>query len=341
MQDMFASIQGWLSEGRQVALASVIRTWGSSPRAVGAMMAVNDAGEMLGSVSGGCVEGAVIEAAAEVIRTGIAQRLHFGVADETAWDVGLACGGEIELIVRLLDAEFFGLQAELAAQHERFATITRISQGSPQFGQSLLLLNQKDIRFSSGETVALTLVERADELMQAGESAVMEEAGQQYFVNVHNPEPVLVVVGGVQIAIGLVSIAKTLGFRTVVVDPRRAFGTVSRFPNADQLVTDWPDEALRALSLNASTAVAVLTHDPKLDDPALMVALASDAFYIGALGSKKTQSQRRARLLAAGLSPEQVGRLHGPIGLDLGGRSPEEIALAIMAEIVQVRSQGG
>ena len=338
MFDVQPEIKRWLERERGIALATVIRTWGSSPRPPGALMAVNSDGEIAGSVSGGCVEGAVIEAAQDVIRSGLARKLHFGVADETAWEVGLACGGEIEVLVQPLDPVLFNLQVALAEQGRPFASVTRVSETGVQPGRTVLLLGREDVRLFEGETLSLSVIEQADEVLSAGETAMIEHGGQQYFVNVHRPAPALVIVGGVQITIALVTLANTLGYRTIVVDPRRAFGTEARFAHADRLLNDWPDEALRQLEINRSTAVAVLTHDPKLDDPALLAALQSDAFYVGALGSRKTQSARRERLLAAGLSTAQLDRLHGPIGLDLGGRTPEEIALAIMAEIVRVRA---
>ncbi len=335
MQDVLPEIKRWIAAGKTVAVAAVVRTWGSSPRPVGAVMGVNENGELTGSVSGGCVESAVIEAALEVIRTNRPQRLHYGVADETAWEVGLACGGEIEVFVYPLDEVLFNLQTALIDQNRMFATVTRINEVGGQFGKSVILLGKEDVRLFHGETMTLTLVERAEEVLAGGHAAVIEEAGMQYFVNVHLPPPKLIVVGGVHITIALVSLAKTLGFQTVVIDPRRAFGSEARFAHADELLSEWPDEALRALSLDRSTAVAVLTHDSKLDDPALRVALTSEAFYVGALGSSKTQAKRRERLFEAGLTEEQINRLHGPIGLDIGGQTPEEIALAIMAEIVQ------
>jgi xanthine dehydrogenase accessory factor len=162
--------------------------------------------------------------------------------------------------------------------------------------------------------------------------------GIELFVNVLLPPPTLVIIGGVHIALALVTLAKTVGYRAVVVDPRAAFGNAHRFPHADQLLTLWPDEAFGQLPLTRTTAVAALTHDPKLDDPALQIALPSPAFYVGALGSQSTQAQRRARLLEAGIPPEALARLHGPIGLNLKAKSPEEIALAIMAEVVAVRN---
>lgn len=341
MFDLLPEGKRWIDSDQPVALATVIRTWGSSPRPAGSLMAVNADGEIAGSVSGGCVEGAVVEAALGALKTGQAQRLHFGVADETAWDVGLACGGEIDVLVQPLDPVLFNLQEVLTRQDRTFATVTRVSEIGGQFGRSVLLLGREDVRLFHGETLTLNVIRKADAVLASGTAALVEDGGHEYFVNVHLPAPVLVIVGGVQIAIALTSLAKTLGYQTIVVDPRRAFGTTARFPHADQILNSWPEESLHSLSLNRSVAVAVLTHDPKLDDPALIAALASDAFYVGALGSRKTQAARRERLLGAGLTDRQVDRLHGPIGLDLGGRSPEEIAIAIMAEIVQVRAAGG
>jgi xanthine dehydrogenase accessory factor len=174
--------------------------------------------------------------------------------------------------------------------------------------------------------------------LQAGLSRRVASGERELFVDVVRPAPRLVIVGGVHIAIVLVTLAKTLGFRTVLVDPREAFGNAKRFPHADEIVNDWPDAALARIAPDSSTAVAVLTHDPKLDDPALLAALPSRAFYVGALGSRRTQEKRRQRLVEAGVTPEVLGRLHGPIGLPLGGRSPEEIAVAILAEIVAARN---
>ena len=344
MQDIFPELKKWTGDDQIVATATVIKTWGSPPREVGAKMGVNEKGEMIGSVSGGCVEGAVVEAALETIKSGQPQYLHFGVADETAWEVGLACGGMIDIFVQLLDKEIFSAQRHAIEKGEGFATLTQIKGSEQLVGMQALCMEREDVEWNGSEPISTQTLEQARMAFKMGTTTVIldesrPEAELAYFVDVHLPPPTLIIVGGVHISIALVRFARALGYRTIVVDPRRAFGSQKRFEEADQLIHTWPDEALDAIGINPSTAIAILTHDPKLDDPGLMVALSSKAFYVGALGSKQTQSKRRKRLLDAGLTETQYDRLHGPIGLDLGGRSPEEIALAIMGQIVQVRNE--
>jgi xanthine dehydrogenase accessory factor len=346
MRDVLAAIEAWQAAGRLVALATVVQTWGSSPRQAGAKMALtpeasgSDQG-LAGSVSGGCVEGAVYEAGVEALKTGQARLLHFGVADETAWEVGLACGGSIDVFVQPLTGDHYRqARAALEAGGE-FATATLVKCPPEQLGKALLL-DADGVRWTNMSTdVSAAAAELAHAALAAGKSqrgAVGE--GVEVFVEVVLPPPTLIAVGGVHITIALAALAKTLGYRTIVVDPRKAFGNEMRFPpgTVDRLVQAWPDEALAEISLTRGTAVAMLTHDPKLDDPALKLALPSPAFYVGALGSKTTQAKRRARLLEAGVSEAALDRLYGPIGLDLGASTPEEIALSIMAEIVKARA---
>lgn len=334
MKDILPDLLAWVNKGESIALATVVQTWGSSPRGVGARMGITADGRMTGSVSGGCVEGAVIEAGMEVIRTGQPQLLHFGVADETAWEVGLACGGSIEVFVQPLDLQVF-MAMRKALEAETPAAVATIIRGPDHLlGQSLVYTNQAPAPSPTPwPQDALSAAQAA--LAQARPARHPLPDGQtEVFVDVLLPPPSLIIVGGVHISIALAKIAKVLGYQTTIVDPRRAFGNPERFSHADQLVQAWPDEALRSLPISRSTAIAVLTHDPKLDDPALIIALASPAFYVGALGSKTTQAKRRARLLQAGLAETQVDRLHGPIGLDIGAQTPEEIALSIMGEVV-------
>lgn len=333
MREILTPVGDWLRAGQPVALATVVSTWGSSPRQPGAKMAVAAGGEIAGSVSGGCVEGAVVEAAFEVIRSGRPQLLHFGVADEDAWEVGLACGGEIEVFVQPLGVEWFAEAARQAAQSRPYALLTCIAGPEGSAGAGALLTGSEVLLVFNGGPHPKALVRAG-----SGRSTLFEIEGQRYFLDEQQPSPELVIVGGVHISIPLVTIAGSLGYETTVIEPRRAFGSAERFAHAGRLIQAWPDEGLAQVRLGPQTAVAVLTHDPKLDDPALLAALRSDAFYVGALGSRSTQEKRRARLQAAGLTAAQLARLHGPIGLDLGGRSPEEIALAIMAEIVKVRN---
>jgi len=336
MRDIIEHLDRWLEEGKRIALATVIQTWGSSPRAVGAKMAVTQAGEIAGSVSGGCVEGAVAETALQVLETGQPRLLHFGVADEAAWEVGLSCGGQIDVFVNPLDAAFYRSARAALAQESTFAIATLLS-GPPQTSGKALIVRpdgsfEGDLESGQAEVLQATL-----QVLQTGRSgrATIQEA--EVFCEVYLPAPTLVMIGGAHIAIALAALAKTLGYRTIVIDPRRAFGSPERFPHVDRLIQAWPDEALAQIELNASTAVAMLTHDPKLDDPALKVVLPSPAFYVGALGSRKTQEARRQRLLTEGVDPTLLARLYGPIGLDIGAQTPEEIALSILAEVVAAR----
>ncbi len=333
MRDVLADVERWRAAGDPVAIATVVATWGSAPRQPGAKMAVSASGQIAGSVSGGCVEGAVVEAAKEVLKTQQPRLLHFGVSDESAWSVGLACGGAIEVYVEPLSEELYEPVREAASGRRGLAIATALS-GEGLVGRKLLL---RDDGWSAGALPeeAVTAVRAA---LAAGTPRRGAIAGGEIFVDVLTPPPRLVVVGGVHIAIPLVALAKTLGYETIVVDPREAFGSAARFPHADRLVSKWPDRALEEIGLDRSTAVAVLAHDPKLDDPALLTALRSDAFYVGALGSSRTQEKRQARLREAGLPEDALARLYAPIGLDLGGRSPEEIALSVIAQIVAARN---
>jgi xanthine dehydrogenase accessory factor len=338
MRDILQDLDRWLSEGKAVALATVIQTWGSSPRPVGAKMAFTQAGEIAGSVSGGCVEGAVVETAMQVLATRQPRRLHFGVAEESAWEVGLACGGQIDVFVQPLIVPFYRLLCAALAQQRGFAVATLLSE-TPQRGGQALLVRPDGSFEGSLQTGQSQLVQAALQALQKGQSGQWTMDDLEIFCEVYLPPPTLVMVGGVHIAIALAALAKTLGYRTVVIDPRRAFGSPERFPHVDHLIQAWPDEALAQIELDASTAVAMLTHDPKLDDPALQAALPSPAFYVGALGSQKTQQARRERLLAQGIDPALLARLRGPIGLDIGAQTPEEIALSILAEVVVARRQ--
>jgi xanthine dehydrogenase accessory factor len=342
MRDVLPDIDRWRAQGKPVALATVIQTWGSAPRGVGAKMALTPDNEISGSVSGGCVEGAVFETGVEVLRTDKPQLLHFGVADDTAWEVGLACGGTIDVFVSVLNPLLYEAVRAALWEERPFATVTLIRSPEHLLGQTIMVRDDGKVVGALGDGLdeQATLVARAalaEGLSRRATMPLVDES-VEVFVEVSLPSPTLIVVGGVHIAVALAAIAKTLGYRTVVVDPRKAFGSEARFPHVDQLMQLWPDEALAQLSLTRSTAVAMLTHDPKLDDPALKLALPSPAFYVGALGSRKTQQKRHERLLADGLTEAQLARLRGPIGLDLGGRTPEEVALAIMAEIVAARN---
>jgi len=291
-----SAAHGWHVAGHGVALATVIHTWGSSPRPVGSHMAVRDDGAFEGSVSSGCVEGDVIAEALDVIRTGRFRQLDYGVDDETAWRVGLPCGGRISVIVQPVGQD--GFPADLLAEV------------NDARGQRRRITLSTDL--DGGRTRAGT----ADGL----------------FCRRYDPPPRLIIIGAVNIAQALLPMARLAGHETILIDPRDAFGSTVRFPG-ESVDNRWPDEVLAETGVDEATAIVTLTHDMKIDDPALVCALRSSAYYIGALGSRRTQAARRARLAEAGFTPEDMGRIHGPVGLDIGGITPAEIAISILAEM--------
>jgi xanthine dehydrogenase accessory factor len=339
MREIIPDIDRWLEQGQSLALATVVQTWGSSPRRVGAKMAVTPAGQIAGSVSGGCVESAVVEAAFEVLKSGQPQLLHFGVSDEAAWEVGLACGGQIDVFVNPLDVALYQALRAALSQEDAFAVVTLLRGAAQWIGQSLIVRPDGGQMGRLPTEIAPFAVQAALRALKVGRSERMEIPEGEVFCEVYQPAPRLVMVGGVHIAVALAALARTLGYQTIVIDPRRAFGSPERFAHADRLIQAWPDEALAQIEITPNTAIVMLTHDPKLDDPALKIALPSPAFYVGALGSRKTQQARRERLLAAGVDPALLARLHGPIGLDIGAQTPEEIALAILAEVTAARNR--
>ncbi|WP_170432921.1 XdhC family protein [Ruegeria arenilitoris] len=304
----------WFREGRGAVLATVVETWGSAPRRVGAQLVISGDGRIEGSVSGGCVEGAVIVEALEAIEEGEARLLEFGVSDEDAFAVGLACGGTIRVLVEPVGAVLpEQMLAELVAARARRDPVAY------------------EVNIETGHR-ALRRNAYADRLRM--DRSGFEEDGQT-FVAVHNPPLRLIVVGAVHIAQALVPMARIAGYDPIIIDPREAFASQSRFPG-EKLLTDWPDEAVASIGLDARTAVVLLTHDPKLDDPALQAALNSEVFYIGALGSSRTHAKRVQRMTEAGFSAAQLQRIHGPIGLDIGAAGPAEIAVAIIAQMTAV-----
>jgi len=336
MHDILFDLDRWRRDGEKtIVLATVIQTWGSSPRRVGSKMALTLDGKITGSVSGGCVENAVVEAGIELLKTNRPQLLHFGVADETAWEVGLACGGSIDVFVNPLDKIFFEELRSVIENEQQAVTVTVIRGPDEILGRETLIHEDGRVIGTIGNHWDKPVLELANETLSQGMShRITLDESVEIFVDVILPPPTLIVVGGVHIAVTLVSLAKALNYRTIVIDPREAWGSKERFPNVDQLIQAWPEEAFGQIQINRSTAIAMLTHDPKLDDLALKIALSSSAFYVGALGSKTTNAKRQERLLNDGISESQLIRLHAPIGLDIGAQSPAEIALSIMAEVV-------
>ncbi len=343
MRELLPVLERWRGEHKQIALATVVRIYGSAPLPLGSKMAVSSAGEMAGSVSGGCVEGAVVQEALAVLASGEPKLLTYGIADELAQSVGLACGGVIEVFVEALSDPVLQ-QFEDAVRAGRLTALATVLTGAIS-GAKLLIFPTGDIVGALGDPMLDAAVrQRAPHLfahLQSKRLSIETATGvAECFIDVQPPQPRLWIVGAVHIASALVTFAKTLGYYTVVVDPRAAFATPERFPHVDELIAHWPNEVLTEARLDESACVVVLTHDEKIDNPALTVALDSPARYVGALGSRKTHARRVAALKALGLDDAQIARIHAPIGLDIGARRPEEIALAIMAEIVAAMNAG-
>ena len=313
----------WHRAGRGAVLATVMETWGSAPRQAGSQLAVSGAGEIMGSVSGGCVEGAVVTEALEALADGRSRVLTFGVSDETAFNVGLACGGTIRVLVEpvggaqgIPEPLLADLVAARAARQPR-AYVVNLSDWSR----------------------ALLAPAEAPEDVQARFRADKSGVEGETFTAIHNPALRLIVVGAVHIAQALLPMARLAGYDPTLIDPRDAFGSAARFPG-ETILHDWPDEAMAALRPDARTAVVTLTHDSKLDDPAIQAALASDCFYLGCLGSTRTHAKRLERLRAAGIPEAQIARIHAPVGLDIGAKTPAEIAVSVLAQITQTLRRG-
>ncbi len=291
-----------------IALATVVETWGSSPRPLGSKMIVSSDGRMAGSVSNGCIEGDVYQEAQQVLASGQAKLVEYGVADETAFEVGLACGGHIAVLISVAN-EVHDSLAEKLVEERPVLLETNLKDGDPAL---LLKVPDRDQPWREGDL----------------------------FVEPFPRLPHMVILGAIHIAVPLHRLAKLMGYRVTVVDARAKFATAERFPDADAVVVAWPDEALANIKIDRSTAVVILTHDPKFDLPALRAVLGQGAGYIGAIGSTKTNANRFDALRAEGFTDEQLATVHGPIGLDLGGRGAEETALGIMAEVTATRHGG-
>jgi xanthine dehydrogenase accessory factor len=318
MRELLTFIEAWQAEGVEFGRAVLIRAFGSAPRPVGATLLVADDGRLAGSVSGGCVEGACIEEVARARRAGRATVIRYGISDETAWSVGLACGSTVDVLIEPTVSDEL---VEAARAPGARVVVTRLPAGSPR-----------------GEEPAQAALDDAiRRALSEGRSRVALTTEGQHFVEAFPTRPRLIVFGAVDMAMSLVALGHELGYRVLVVDARPAFATAERFPSADELLLGWPDEVADRLALGPADAVVVLTHDPKLDDPAIVLAARAGCRYVGAIGSRRTQQARRARLRDAGLTDREIDDVHGPIGLDLGGREPAEVALAIMAQVVASR----
>lgn len=333
MTDPIDKALEWSAAGQKIALATVVATWGSSPRPVGSILAVNENQEFEGSVSGGCVEGAVITEALDVIAGGAPKTLTFSVDNKTAWQAGLTCGGTLSVLVaRGGDPALLQTIVEARATRQPVILATDTENGA----QSLLYREDQQI----GADVSPELSALAQNAIISGQSHLAEAEGREYFLRTFLPQPRLHIIGATHITQTLAPIARMAGYDVAIIDSRAAFAAPERFPGFEPLV-EWPDEyfARAEVKPDRMTAIVSLTHDEKIDDPTLATALRSECFYIGALGSKKTHAKRLDRLHALGFTDEEIARIHAPIGLRLGGRAPAEIAIAIMAEMTAARYQ--
>jgi xanthine dehydrogenase accessory factor len=353
MRELLETLDTWAAEGASAGRAVVVRTFGSAPRPEGAVLATTADGRLAGSVSGGCVEGAAAEEIERARQTGHARVIRYGISDEQAWDVGLACGGTIDVLVEptVPLAAIDAARLSGAATPHGAAVVTTLPPDSPppEHGEhqpgdgappaAEIVVDDGGVLHGTLGNAELDreLVDEAVEALRLGVSRTVELGGRSRFIEVFPVRPRIVIVGATETARALADIARSLGYERIVIDARPAFAAAERFPDVERLINDWPDDAFAAIDLGPNDAVAVLSHDPKFDEPAIVEAVRRGARYVGAIGSRKTQAKRRARLLEAGLSDEEIGRVHGPIGLDLGGRAPAETALAIMAEVVATR----
>ncbi|MBK6932065.1 MAG: XdhC family protein [Saprospirales bacterium] len=339
MRDQLPELQRWLAEEKPCCAATVIETWGSAPRPVGSTMFIGAGLEMLGSVSGGCIEGALLREAKKLSEYPTGKTLRFGVADNDAWAVGLTCGGAIEIFME----RFFALDEpvlwrqlqECLLQNRSCVLLTDISDG----GRGHIVVEPD--RTPPGTTARQAeLFELALRAYRERRSQVLEVGGQRWFAQVFARKPQLLIIGAAHAAAELVQLAAYLGFETIVIDPRETFARQTHFPTPpDRLLVEYPAEVLPGFALDEYAFAVLMAHDPKIDDQALHLLLRSDIAYIGALSSKRSNEQRRERLLHAGFTETDIGRIHAPVGLPIRSKTAREIALSIAAQLVAVKNQ--
>ena len=308
VDDILTPLSIWLKDKRKIALATVISTWGSAPRPVGGQMAIDQNGEIIGSVSGGCIEGAVITEGIKSLSDGKTRVKDYGISNDMAWEVGLACGGELKVLIQPLQIE----------DKIVFSIVESIRK-------------REVIKLKINTKSGLRTIDKSISQQSSSFNQLMNE-----FIHIIDPKPRLFIIGAVHIAQELVKLATIADFEITLIDPRDHFATKKRFPNC-QIINDWPDNALSKFKLDKATHLVTLTHDPKIDDPALIYSLKKNIGYVGSLGSKKTHQKRCERLSLLGFNQNDLNKIHGPIGLDIKAKNPAEIAISILGEIIQFR----
>ena len=352
MREILAELAAAYERHEPCAMATVVRTWRSAPRPAGASMIVTAGGEAIGSVSGGCVEGALYDLGQQVLADAVPRMETYGVSDDDAFAVGLTCGGILEVFVEQVTRESWpelpGIVRSVAAEEPvAVATVVRCPDGGP-LGRHLVIRPDRVEGSLGTERLDATVGADVLGLLESGTTGFLHYGpegerlgdGLDIFVASLAPPPRMYIFGAIDFSAALCRVGKVLGFRVTVCDAREIFATPRRFPDADEVVVDWPHRWLASQPVDSRTVICVLTHDPKFDVPALEVALRTNAGYVGAMGSRRTHDDRLRRLKEVGMTDEELARLHSPIGLDLGARTPEETAISIAAEIIQDRWGG-
>ena len=334
MKELLNLLKNWNNSGEKLALARVIQTWGSSPRPVGSCMLITGHGNMAGSVSGGCVESAVIKESKNVFEDGLSKRLAYGVTDDDAWAVGLTCGGKIQVYLQPWPYDISDKIIGLLLANETFMLSTLLVDG-----KSLNTIITPDKKMF-GNKLPDEVVEKSIEAFNKRNHQTLMREGVEYFIQVFPKRSRIIIIGAAHITADLVSLASHYDFETIVVDPRKTFATQTAFiTKPDWIIEKYPSEVLHGLSLDPYTYAVILSHDPKIDDDALEVLLRSDVAYIGALGSKKNHEKRINRLIENGFSMEEIAKIHAPIGVDINAVGAKEIALSIMSAIVKAKNE--
>ncbi len=337
MREYLETTKNWIDGNNTITLARVVKTWGSSPRPVGSCMLVNDEGKILGSVSGGCVEGAVVKASLALNKQDSARKLSYGVSDEDAWSVGLSCGGSLQVFVQRMDfqeGQVWKRLIDCVENNEWAILISSLEDGN----QQNTLLTEKGEEL--GDPLSEALKTAALSAYDQRTNQTVELEGVSYFIHLFPRKPILLAIGVAHITVDLVALGKMHGFQTIVIDPRGYFTEKTTFPTPpDDLLEAYPSEVLKQFPLDAYTFAAILSHDPKIDDNALEILLPSKVAYVGALGSRKTHAKRVARLTEKGIPQDQIDRIKAPIGMPIHAKSAQEISLAIMGQIIEAKNE--